>query len=156
MVLGAAAKNGSKLFSRYDLANSTMKKDRFSFSAAVLMSIIGVGVSLFSTNQLLLASSSTRSILKMKKNTTNSKPFERKSHNQKIRDAHIQRKQEKELDKKVKEEHKQAVNTAMAQYKINKQNRSKKLVKKTRRGQPIMGEQIELLLNKIQQQKEKK
>ncbi|CAF1113595.1 unnamed protein product [Adineta ricciae] len=84
-----------------------------------------------------------------------SKPFERKSHNQKIRDAHIQRKQEKEVAKKAKEEHKQAVNAAMARYKTNKQQRSKKLVKKTRRGQPVMGEQIELLLNKIQKQKQK-
>ena len=103
-----------------------------------------------------------------------SKPFERKSHNQKIHDAHIQRKQEKEVAKKVivyfvvlflfhtglvllkaKEEHKQAVNAAMVRYKTNKQQRSKKLVKKTRRGQPVMGEQIELLLNKIQKQKEK-
>ena len=40
-----------------------MKKDRFGFSAAVLMSIVGLGVSLVSTNQLLLASSSTRSML---------------------------------------------------------------------------------------------
>ncbi|CAF1190003.1 unnamed protein product [Adineta ricciae] len=57
-----------------------------------------------------------------------SKPFERKSHNQKIRDAHIQRKQEKEVAKKAKEEHKQAVNAAMARYKTNKQQRSKKLI----------------------------
>ncbi|CAF1038655.1 unnamed protein product [Adineta steineri] len=67
MVLGAAAKTGSRLFARYDLTNSTLKKERFSFSAAVFMSIIGLGVSLFSTNQLLLASSSTRSILSKSK-----------------------------------------------------------------------------------------
>jgi hypothetical protein len=40
-----------------------MNKERFSFSAAVFMSIIGLGVSLFSTKQLLLASAATRSIL---------------------------------------------------------------------------------------------
>ncbi|CAF1139406.1 unnamed protein product [Adineta ricciae] len=68
MVLGMTAKIGSRLFTRHDLTNSTVKKERFSFSAAVLMSIIGVGVSLFSTNQLLLASSSTtRSILSKSK-----------------------------------------------------------------------------------------
>ncbi|CAF1139422.1 unnamed protein product [Adineta ricciae] len=56
------------------------------------------------------------------------KPFERKSHNQKIHDAHVQRKQEKEVAKKAKEEHKQAVNAAMTRYKTNKQQRSKKLI----------------------------
>ncbi len=43
----------------------------------------------------------------------------------------------------------------MAQYKTKKQARLKKLVKKTRRGQPVMQGQIELLLDKIQQQKQK-
>lgn len=47
---------------RSDLTNSTANKDRLSFNAAVLMSIFGVGVSLFSTNRLLIASS-TRSVL---------------------------------------------------------------------------------------------
>jgi len=78
MVLGISAKTGSRLFSvrflflfilsynlfflqRYDLTNSAMNKQRLSFSAAVLMSIFGVGVSLFSTNKLFVASSSTRS-----------------------------------------------------------------------------------------------
>ena len=41
----------------------------------------------------------------------------------------------------------------MKQYKSTKQARSKKLVKKTRRGQPVMKEQIELLLEKIQKNK---
>ncbi|CAF2756158.1 unnamed protein product [Rotaria sp. Silwood2] len=93
----------------------------------------------------------------MKKN--NLKPFhdnkKRKSHNQKIHDAHILRKQEKEEAKQAKEARQQAVNAAMARYKANKQSRLKKLVKKTRRGQPVMQGQIELLLNKIQQQKQK-
>jgi hypothetical protein len=44
----------------------------------------------------------------------------------------------------------------MVRYKTNKQSRLKKLVKKTRRGQPVMKGQIELLLDKIQKQKEKK
>jgi hypothetical protein len=82
MVLGISAKTGSRLFSvrflfvlilsynlccflflqKYDLTNSAMNKQRLSFSAAVLMSIFGVGVSLFSTNKLFVAaSSSTRS-----------------------------------------------------------------------------------------------
>jgi hypothetical protein len=56
---------------------------------------------------------------------------------------------------KAKEAHKQAVNDAMAKYKSNKQSRLKKLVKKTRRGQPVMKGQIELLLEKIQKEKEK-
>ncbi len=56
---------------------------------------------------------------------------------------------------KAKEAHQQAVNDAMARYKNNKQSRLKKLVKKTRRGQPVMEGQIELLLDKIQKQKEK-
>lgn len=43
----------------------------------------------------------------------------------------------------------------MAKYKSNKQSRLKKLVKKTRRGQPVMKGQIELLLEKIQKEKEK-
>ncbi len=42
----------------------------------------------------------------------------------------------------------------MVHYKTNKQQRSKKLVKKTRRGQPVMQGQIELLLDKIQKQKQ--
>jgi hypothetical protein len=45
------------------------------------------------------------------------------------------------------------VNDAMKRYKSNKQARLKKLVKKTRRGQPIMKGQIELLLDKIQKEK---
>jgi hypothetical protein len=44
----------------------------------------------------------------------------------------------------------------MVRYKTNKQSRLKKLVKKTRRGQPVMKGQIELLLEKIQKQKEQK
>ena len=43
----------------------------------------------------------------------------------------------------------------MLQYKSKKQFRLKKLVQKTRRGQPVMKGQIDLLLDKIQQQKEK-
>lgn len=43
----------------------------------------------------------------------------------------------------------------MNRYKANKQSRIKKIVKKTRRGQPVMEGQIELLLDKIQQQKSK-
>ncbi|CAF1003727.1 unnamed protein product [Rotaria sordida] len=62
MVLGIATKNGLRLFNRYDLTNSTMNRKSLSFSAAVLMSIVGIGVSLFSTNKLLIASSSTRPI----------------------------------------------------------------------------------------------
>ncbi|CAF1003707.1 unnamed protein product [Rotaria sordida] len=93
----------------------------------------------------------------MKKN--NFKSFhenkKRKSHNQKIHDAHVLRKQEKEEAKQTKEAHQQAINTAMARYKANKQSRLKKLVKKTRRGQPVMQGQIDLLLHKIQQQKQK-
>lgn len=107
----------------------------------------------------------------------NFKSFEenkkRKSHNQKIHDAHVLRKQEKEAAKQViryfeefylvyldfflkaKEAHKQAVDAAMTRYKVNKQSRLKKLVKKTRRGQPVMQGQIELLLDKIQKQKQK-
>jgi len=109
----------------------------------------------------------------MKKNN-NFKSFPKKSHNQKIHDAHILRTHEKEAAKQVidffcllkiylfkfifkaKEAHKQAVNDAMIRYKTNKQSRLKKLVKKTRRGQPVMKGQIELLLDKIQKQKEKK
>ncbi len=84
MVFGITAKSGSRLFTvsfcrpinfiyfvffsqRYDLTNSVMNKDRLSFSAAVFMSLIGLGVSVFSTNKLLLASSSTRSILSKSK-----------------------------------------------------------------------------------------
>lgn len=102
--------------------------------------------------------------------------YKKKSHNQKIHDAHVLRTKEKEaaqqvflffswyrwiiiinfnLFSKAKAAHKQAVNNAMAQYKANKQSRLKKLVKKTRRGQPVMQGQIELLLDKIQKQKEK-
>ena len=54
---------------------------------------------------------------------------------------------------KAKEEHQQAVKTALERYKTSKQARVKKLAKKTRRGQPVMKGQIELLLEKIQQQK---
>ncbi|CAF1047276.1 unnamed protein product [Adineta steineri] len=79
----------------------------------------------------------------------------RKSHNQKIHDAHVLRTQEKESAKQTQDEHRQAVKTAMDQYKTNKQNRLKKLVKKTRRGQPVMKGQIDLLLDKIQKEKEK-
>ncbi len=53
----------------------------------------------------------------------------------------------------AKEAHKQAVNDAMNRYKSNKQARLKKLTKKTRRGQPVMKGQIELLLDKIQKEK---
>jgi len=42
----------------------------------------------------------------------------------------------------------------MNRYKTNKQSRLKKLVKKTRRGQPVMAGQIDLLLEKIQKQKQ--
>ncbi|CAF5121016.1 unnamed protein product, partial [Rotaria sp. Silwood1] len=62
MVFGIIAKSGSRLFTKYDPTNSTINRQRLSFTAAVLMSIIGVGVSLFSTNKLLVASSSTRTI----------------------------------------------------------------------------------------------
>ncbi|CAF1167891.1 unnamed protein product [Rotaria sp. Silwood1] len=62
MVFGIIAKSGSRLFTKYDSTNSTINRQRLSFTAAVLMSIIGVGVSLFSTNKLLVASSSTRTI----------------------------------------------------------------------------------------------
>jgi hypothetical protein len=55
---------------------------------------------------------------------------------------------------KAKEAHQQAVNNAMAQYKSTKQSRVKKLAKKTRRGQPVMKGQIELLLEKIQKEKQ--
>ena len=41
----------------------------------------------------------------------------------------------------------------MKRYKTNKQSKLKKLVKKTRRGQPVMKGQIELLLEKIQKDK---
>ncbi|CAF1588865.1 unnamed protein product [Rotaria magnacalcarata] len=78
----------------------------------------------------------------------------RKSHNQKIRDAHILREQEKEAAKQAKEIHQQDASAAIARYKRNKQFRLKKLTKKTRRGQPVMQGQIELLLDKIQQQKQ--
>lgn len=44
----------------------------------------------------------------------------------------------------------------MNRYKVNKQARLKKLVKKTRRGQPVMKGQIDLLLEKIQRQKNEK
>ncbi|CAF1230722.1 unnamed protein product [Rotaria socialis] len=63
MIFGAAAKTGSRLFTKYDITNSSLNKERLSFSAAVFMSLVGLGVSVFSTNQLLIASSSTRSIL---------------------------------------------------------------------------------------------
>ncbi|CAF2756173.1 unnamed protein product [Rotaria sp. Silwood2] len=62
MVFGITTKSGSRLFTRYDVTNSTINRQRLSFIAAALMSIVGVGVSLFSTNKLLVASSSTRSI----------------------------------------------------------------------------------------------
>ena len=108
----------------------------------------------------------------MKKN--NFKAFQynkkRKSHNQKIHDANVLRKQvvKEVLDDlskllvisltlflQTKEKHQQAVNAAMDRYRTNKQTRLKKLVKKTRRGQPVMQGQIELLLDKIQKQKDK-
>jgi hypothetical protein len=41
----------------------------------------------------------------------------------------------------------------MNRYKSNKQARLKKLTKKTRRGQPVMKGQIELLLDKIEKGK---
>ncbi|CAF0788415.1 unnamed protein product [Rotaria sordida] len=63
MIFGTFAKTGSRLFTRYELTNSVMNKERISFSAAVLMSLVGVGLSVFSTNKMLLASSSTRSML---------------------------------------------------------------------------------------------
>ena len=105
----------------------------------------------------------------MKTNTNTKK----KTHNQKIHDAHQKRKQEKEEAKQVqslkfknfrfviifiqaKEAHQQAVKEAMNRYKVNKQARLKKLVYKTRRGQPVMKGQIDLLLEKIQRQKNEK
>ncbi|CAF0871866.1 unnamed protein product [Rotaria sp. Silwood1] len=63
MIFGVVAKTGSRLFTKHELTNSAMNKERFSFSAAVFMSIIGLGLSVFSTNQMLLASASTRSML---------------------------------------------------------------------------------------------
>ncbi|CAF1588872.1 unnamed protein product [Rotaria magnacalcarata] len=63
MVIGITGKTGSRLFSRYDVTNSAVNRERLSFNAAVFMSIIGIGVSLFSTNKLCVASSSTQSIL---------------------------------------------------------------------------------------------
>ncbi|CAF1349927.1 unnamed protein product [Adineta steineri] len=63
MIFSIATKAGSRLFSKYDLPNSSMNKERLSFSAAVLMSLVGLGLSVFSTNKLFLASSSTRSML---------------------------------------------------------------------------------------------
>ncbi len=56
---------------------------------------------------------------------------------------------------KAKQVHQQAVKDAIDRYKTNKQSRVKKLVKKTRRGQPVMKGQIELLLDKIQKNKQK-
>jgi hypothetical protein len=53
----------------------------------------------------------------------------------------------------AREAQQQAVKTAMDQYKSKKQARVKHLVKRTRRGQPVMKGQIDLLLQKIQQQK---
>jgi hypothetical protein len=46
------------------------------------------------------------------------------------------------------------VNNAMVRYKSIKQYRLKKLVIKTHRGQPVMKEKIELLLEKIQKDKQ--
>jgi hypothetical protein len=43
----------------------------------------------------------------------------------------------------------------MDRYKSNKQSRVKKLAKKTRRGQPVMKGQIDLLLDKIPKNKQK-
>ncbi|UJR38556.1 hypothetical protein I4U23_031222 [Adineta vaga] len=63
MIFGIASKTGSRLFSKYDLSKSSMSKERLSFTAAVFMSLVGLGLSVFSTNQLLLASSSTRPML---------------------------------------------------------------------------------------------
>ncbi|CAF0805497.1 unnamed protein product [Rotaria sordida] len=63
MIFGTFTKTGARLFTRYELTNSVMNKERISFSAAVLMSLVGVGLSVFSTNKMLLASSSTRSML---------------------------------------------------------------------------------------------
>jgi hypothetical protein len=40
-----------------------MKKERLSFSGAVLMSLFGLGVSVFSTNQLFLASAAARPLV---------------------------------------------------------------------------------------------
>ncbi|UJR38557.1 hypothetical protein I4U23_031223 [Adineta vaga] len=63
MIFSVITKTGSRLFPKNDLTNTSLNKERFSFSAAVLMSLLGVGLSVFSTNQLLLASSSARPLL---------------------------------------------------------------------------------------------
>ncbi|CAF1259854.1 unnamed protein product [Adineta ricciae] len=66
MIFSVVTKTGSKLFPKHDLTNSLLNKERLSFSAAVLMSLVGLGLSVFSTNQILLASSSARPILSSK------------------------------------------------------------------------------------------
>ncbi|CAF1194919.1 unnamed protein product [Adineta ricciae] len=66
MIFSVVTKTGSKLFPKHDLTNSLLNKERLSFSAAVLMSLFGLGLSVFSTNQILLASSSARPILSSK------------------------------------------------------------------------------------------
>ncbi|XP_015186661.1 PREDICTED: rRNA-processing protein FYV7 isoform X2 [Polistes dominula] len=64
---------------------------------------------------------------------------------------------EKKADKKRKKEEILRILTikkeALRKYKENKMQKYKKLSKKTKKGQPVMKERIELLLQKIQQDK---
>ncbi|CAF0890459.1 unnamed protein product [Didymodactylos carnosus] len=77
-----------------------------------------------------------------------------KSFNQKLRDDYLTRKEQQQAEKQANIERKKDIEQSLKQYKKTKQNKYKKIAKRTKSGQPLMKGQMELLLEKIQKSKE--
>ena len=79
-----------------------------------------------------------------------------KTVNQRAKELYEEKQQEKQREKEEEERKEAEKKNAIQKYKNNKKDKFKKLCKKTKNGQILMGKQMDTLLTKIQKAKEQK